>query len=241
VDSGGSGRLLGDFQLVRELGRGGMGIVFEAMQVSLGRRVALEILPTAAALDPRALSRFQIEARAAACLQHAHIVPIHAIGQVERIPYYAVQLIEGMSLARLIEEMRRLTSPPAGDESGRGDCGSVDPLLADLLSDRIDLISEAVESDSWGSGPKDAAAPSASLPAPQSCRLAGTTVIRSLRSPAYCRTVARLGIQVAEALEYAHGQGIIHRDVKPANLLLDPHGRLWVGTSGWRGCQPTAC
>lgn len=65
-----AGRRLGDFQLIGELGRGGMGVVFEAVQESLGRRVALKILPTAATLDSRARQRFQIEAQAAACLQH---------------------------------------------------------------------------------------------------------------------------------------------------------------------------
>src|SRR5262245_5841085 len=74
---------LGDFQLLREVGRGGMGIVYEAHQVSLGRRVALKVLPFAATLDPRQLQRFQNEARAAACLHPEHIVPAYAVGAGE--------------------------------------------------------------------------------------------------------------------------------------------------------------
>ena len=71
---------LGDYRLVREAGRGGMGTVYEAEQVSLGRRVALKVLPFAGALDVRHQQRFQNEARAAACLHHTNIVPVYAVG-----------------------------------------------------------------------------------------------------------------------------------------------------------------
>jgi eukaryotic-like serine/threonine-protein kinase len=67
---------LGDFRIVRVLGRGGMGVVYEALQVSLNRRVALKILPGLAAVDPSKVRRFQVEAQAAACLHHPHIVPV---------------------------------------------------------------------------------------------------------------------------------------------------------------------
>ena len=78
---------LGDFRLLREVSRGGMGVVYEAVQVSLGRRVALKVLPDAAALDPRHLQRFQVEAQAAASLNHPHIVPVFATGSTEGVPY----------------------------------------------------------------------------------------------------------------------------------------------------------
>lgn len=77
--TGGVG-VLGDFRIVREVGRGGMWVVYEAVQLSLGRRVALKVLPFAAALDPLCLARFRVEAQAAAFLQHAHIIPVHAVG-----------------------------------------------------------------------------------------------------------------------------------------------------------------
>ena len=79
--------LLGDFRLIREIGRGGMGIVYEAEQVSLERRVALKVLPLAATFDSRQKQRFQVEARAAACLHHTHIVPVHAVGSDRGVPY----------------------------------------------------------------------------------------------------------------------------------------------------------
>src|SRR6188472_4714795 len=82
---------VGDFRIVRQVGRGGMGVVYEAEQLSLGRRVALKILPLAAAMDPRALQRFQLEAQAAAWLQHPQIVPVYAVGSVNDVPYYAMQ------------------------------------------------------------------------------------------------------------------------------------------------------
>src|SRR5205823_13688278 len=88
---------LGDFRIVREVGRGGMGVVYEAQQVSLGRRVALKMLPFAAALDPKQLQRFKNEAQAAAHLHHPHIVPVYAVGCERGVHYYAMQFIEGQS------------------------------------------------------------------------------------------------------------------------------------------------
>jgi eukaryotic-like serine/threonine-protein kinase len=97
---------LGDFRLLREIGRGGMGVVYEAVQISLHRRVALKVLPFAAAFDPRQLQRFRIEAQAAAQLHHNNIVPVFAVGSERGVHYYAMQFIEGRSLAALIEELR---------------------------------------------------------------------------------------------------------------------------------------
>src|SRR5205085_11410343 len=99
---------LGDFRLLREVGRGGMGVVYEADQVSLRRRVALKVLPFAAAIDPRRLQRFQTEALAAAHVQHEKIVPVHAVGCERGAHYYAMQFIDGQSLAALIGQLRVL-------------------------------------------------------------------------------------------------------------------------------------
>ncbi len=99
---------LGDFRLLRELGRGGMGVVYMAEQLSLRRRVALKVLPFAAAVDARRLQRFKTEALAAANLQHEGIVPVHAVGCERGVHYYAMPYIEGQSLAGLIAELRLL-------------------------------------------------------------------------------------------------------------------------------------
>src|SRR6516225_3645774 len=102
---GETGRL-GDFRIVREVGRGGMGVVYEAEQVSLGRRVALKVLPFAATMDPRQLQRFHNEARAAAGLHHTNIVPVFGVGCERGVHYYAMQFIDGRTLAEFIAEQR---------------------------------------------------------------------------------------------------------------------------------------
>jgi hypothetical protein len=98
---------LGDFRLVREIGRGGMGVVYEAEQVSLGRRVALKVLPFAGTMDPRQLQRFHNEAKAAACLHHTNIVPVFAVGCERGVHFYAMQFIEGQTLAETIRQLRQ--------------------------------------------------------------------------------------------------------------------------------------
>jgi hypothetical protein len=108
---------LGDFRLIREVGRGGMGVVYEAEQISLGRRVALKVLPFAATMDPRHLQRFHNEARAAASLDHPHIVHVHAVGCERAVHYYAMQFIEGQTLAALIAQLRQQGGPAPAPEA----------------------------------------------------------------------------------------------------------------------------
>jgi len=120
------GRPLGDFRLIREIGRGGMGVVYEAEQLSLRRRVALKVLPFAAMMEPNHLQRFHNEAQAAALLHHPHIVPVYAVGSERGIHYFAMQLIQGRSLAELLqahdqdEDQQKIDtdkSPPESDDS----------------------------------------------------------------------------------------------------------------------------
>ena len=103
--------VLGDFRLLREVGRGGMGIVYEAQQISLKRRVALKVLPFAATLDAKRLQRFQNEAQAAAHLEHPHIVSVHSVGTDRGVHYYAMQFIDGQTLADIIDDLRRVARP----------------------------------------------------------------------------------------------------------------------------------
>jgi Flp pilus assembly protein TadD/serine/threonine protein kinase len=111
-------RELGDFRIVREIGRGGMGVVYEAVQLSLDRRVALKVLPFAATMDPKQIQRFQNEARAAASLEHPHIVPVYGVGCERGVHYYAMKFIDGQSLACLIQRHRAVSAsgPPQPPE-----------------------------------------------------------------------------------------------------------------------------
>ena len=204
---------LGDFRIVREIGRGGMGVVYEAVQISLGRRVALKVLPFAAALDAKHLQRFKNEAQAAAHLQHTNIVPVYYVGCERGVHYYAMQFIEGHTLATLIQELRQLAA-----REGTGSPASASAARA-LASD--------VASGRWA--PASLPAPSAEAP---TLPVAALSTERSTTNPAFFRTVAHLGVQAAEALEHAHQLGVIHRDIKPANLLVDAAGRLWVTDFG---------
>ena len=83
-----------------------MGVVYEAEQSSLGRRVALKVLPFAAVMDPKQLARFTNEARAAAALNHPNIVPVYGVGNERGVHYYSMQFINGQPLDRLIQELR---------------------------------------------------------------------------------------------------------------------------------------
>ncbi len=190
-----AGAPLGDFRIVREIGRGGMGVVYLAVQTSLGRRVALKVLPSAAAMDPRQLQRFRTEAHAAAQLHHTNIVPVHGVGCERGVHYYAMQLIEGQTLADVLRGLRRQAGLDAPEST------SADPP---------DSRNEAAATRA----------------------AAGLTTERSGRGPEFFRAAARLGVQAAEALAHAHEMGVVHRDVKPGNLLVDERGKLWVTDFG---------
>jgi serine/threonine protein kinase len=150
---------LGEFRILRELGRGGMGIVYEAEQASLKRRVALKVLPPSLGRDPKVVARFRREAEAAGRLRHPNIVPVFSVGETGGTPFFAMELVEGRS-------------------------------IADAVRDRI--------------AGKDVGLPAAGEP--------------------WRRWVVETVARVADALHYAHGQGILHRDVKPANILLENSG-----------------
>jgi hypothetical protein len=116
-------RTLGDFRILRLVGRGGMGMVYEARQISLGRTVALKTLPFAGLLDPRRLQRFQNEARAAASLEHPHIVPVYAVGVDRGVYFYAMRFLDGPNLAEIIDQWR---GPAAG--------GSIAPRITETTA-----------------------------------------------------------------------------------------------------------
>jgi serine/threonine protein kinase len=128
---------LGDFHIVREIGRGGMGVVYEAVQRSLGRRVALKVLPFAAALDARQLQRFRNEAQAAAHLHHQNIVPVYAVGAERGVHFYAMQLIEGQNLAALITALAPRTPGAPTEPYATPPLASVQPETRSALSAQL--------------------------------------------------------------------------------------------------------
>lgn len=206
--------ILGDYQIVCEIGRGGMGVVYEAQQISLGRRVALKVLPFAAMLDPRQLTRFKNEAQAAATLDHPNIVSVYAIGCDRSVHYFAMQYVAGQTLAEVIRDLRQ--------RDGLADADDRDSAtISYVLTGEPEPKTPAAE-------PHPAPASAPTVRAPQ----AAISTQRATDSKAYFQNIARLGIQAAEALDHAHQHGILHRDVKPGNLMLDATGKLWVTDFG---------
>src|SRR5262249_50839585 len=228
---------LGDYHILREIARGGMGIVYEAAQESLGRHVALKILPHFRLADPNQLLRFKREARAAAMPHHTNIVPVFGVGEHEGVHYYAMQYIQGQSLDAVLHEVKRLRGgSPAAPAPGSGhDPALAASVAAELISGRFAPPSEApAATESLApSLPADAAqgSPTTELgtsvgPSPSASSLLGRS------GSSYCKSVARIGVQAAEALAYAHHHKLLHRDIKPSNLLLDLQGTVWVTDFG---------
>ncbi len=230
------GGMLGDFRIQHQIGRGGMGLVYEAEQVSLNRRVALKVLPFAAVLDPRQLQRFKNEAQAAAALDHPNIVSVHSVGCERGVHYYAMQYIDGYTLAQVIDELRQVsesasTGEPVDHEEPHADAAS--PSARDLASGRVALSHRR---SSGGEATADDVSTGPGRGAPSMETQPGLQVDVStkvmVRSTEFFRFVANLGIQAAGALEHAHQVGIVHRDIKPSNLMVDAHGHLWVTDFG---------
>jgi serine/threonine protein kinase len=190
--------------------------------------------------DPKRRQRFKIEAQAAAQLHHPHIVPIFNVGCDQGIHYYVMQFVDGPSLAAVLRELRYGNEAP--DWVGQP--------FARVALEQTENAPTSVETLDAGRAPTVALEPSMADPDRQpamgpdtvsSQRLGLSSSSSSLTTTgigpvhhdrAFCRNVARLGAEAADALDHAHSLGILHRDIKPANLLIDPHGALWITDFG---------
>jgi serine/threonine protein kinase/tetratricopeptide (TPR) repeat protein/WD40 repeat protein len=235
---------LGEYRILREIGHGGMGVVYEAVQESLGRHVALKVLPLHGLLSPTQRERFRREAKAAARLHHTNIVPVFGVGEDDGVHYYAMQFIQGQGLDMVLEEVRRLRAgpgpaTPAGPAPGRelSECVAKGLLTGQFACPERDAA-KALAAQTASTVCARPVGPEISPDQPPTGH--GSTLLEGdgrsrltdLTESQYFRSVAQVGVQVAEALAYAHRQGILHRDIKPSNLLLDRAGTVWVTDFG---------
>jgi len=197
------------YQILREIGRGGMGIVYDAIQTKLNRPVALKVLPSMMTkISTTAVKRFRSEASAAARLHHNNIVPIYDFGESEGAYYFAMELIDGEPLHRVIHSLASGISPTAL------------PTQLTELPAKHSINHDERSADS-GENKLVACRDDDSIPSSSPAS-----------SGEYYRQVARWMRDVADALHHAHNKGIIHRDIKPANLILASDGRLMVADFG---------
>ena len=226
---------LGDFRILREIGRGGMGIVYEAWQQSLARRVALKVLPTEGmGRSQKQVERFLREAKSAGRLHHTNIVPVFGVGQHDGIYYYVMQLIEGYGLDSLLEYYQSQRDQ-AGAETNN------EMLLGNTLVSAGPSGQPTANLTRWSSENTATFAPDDAEPAPIISPVSPAESDQDDEQPVLLSTnrlqlnwqqIATIGIQVADALHYAHEHGILHRDIKPANLLIDQEHNAWITDFG---------
>jgi eukaryotic-like serine/threonine-protein kinase len=252
---------LGDYVILGRIGGGGMGVVYEAERESLKSRVALKVMHPRFRADPKYLRRFHVEARLAAGLHHTNIVGVFDYGAQDGVCFYAMQFIRGQPLDHVLADIRRLRDDSTHADGllvpdailtipGADDTLAPSVAVKGLLTGRFasaTATGEAAANDPMGAC--DLVAPeqvicrvgethqpqessSAEQPARSELSALGSSSLGGSGELRYFREIARVGAQVADALEYAHRRGVLHRDIKPSNLLLDAMGNVWVTDFG---------
>ncbi len=244
----GQPKALGDYEIVREIGRGGMGVVYEAIQRSLNRHVALKVISSLISGNSKHNSRFRREAEAAASLHHTNIVPIYGIGEDHGLQYYAMQLIDGVTLHDVIECLRNDSngSTHSGEAARRmlnrsttetvaptARFGSLTIVATDAATPMLSKMRNEATAEMDVAIPDATTLVSQSEIAQSATKANGSNAIGTPKlTREYFRNVARTIANVANALHYAHHQRVLHRDIKPANLLLDREGTVWITDFG---------
>ena len=245
---------IGDFRIIREVGRGGMGVVYEAVQESLGRHVALKVLSNRSLHNPKRLQRFNREAHAAAKLHHTNIVPVFGAGEQDDQHYLVMQFISGQGLDKVLSALRSQLSLPVDDDGPQwidsetllDDRSNPDAIAACKLARSLMSSVEPVPVQIAVTTTTDELALTQAAEAPTEERAADITADSVSNSEAdlpypifpkapgavYWQNISELAHQAADALDHAHTHGTYHRDIKPANLLLDGDGTVWIADFG---------
>ncbi|MDA0588916.1 MAG: serine/threonine-protein kinase [Planctomycetota bacterium] len=262
---------LGDFRVIREVGRGGMGVVYAAEQQSLKRFVALKVLAPSISGSENELRRFKREAEAAARLHHTNIVPVFGTGESDGLHFIVMQLVDGVPLNEAIDSVRAgvnstvragRTEVAHSDESSDEGSSTSDSFTPDMAASALltgstqrptaASVAATLKLSPTTRAPRTKnllAAPSTAAyrrPTDSSDVLSGTILSGSLQTPPaephrkvtrklgrrYWDSVAGIAAEIADALAYAHDQGVVHRDVKPSNLLFDRAGGVWITDFG---------
>lgn len=239
-----------DFQIVRRIGHGGMGIVYEAIQCSLQRPVALKVINEVASSSEQHRQRFRREAESAAGLHHTNIVPIYGIGEDHGLQYYAMQLIDGVTMAQVIQSVRLRcmnATMRVQDDTGSQTVAIsaqaatlAERLVSGKSSDRgVEQHRNSDQKSPSDGNPivrnpegKDSADRPSGIHGSELGNRTDSEDLTGVLPRHYFRNICRLMSKVANAIEYAHEAGVLHRDIKPSNLLLDHSGTIWVADFG---------
>jgi eukaryotic-like serine/threonine-protein kinase len=212
-----SGTVFDGYRIIKEIGRGGMGVVYEAEEIKLDRKVALKILLFSNLQDETRIKRFEREARAVARLQHQNIIPVYSFGHASGVFYYAMQIIEGLDLSQIMIQRGYNSSNLDVIFNSNDDYPVVDDTVEfhPLASEQSKVVTEDEKKlDKYNKHE------SFNVSSP---------LISNVES---ISDIVQMGVQVANTLEYAHNNGVLHRDIKPSNLIVDLEGKIWVADFG---------
>ncbi len=226
---------LGEFRLVRLIARGGMGEVYEAIQERLDRRVAVKIIRRGR-ISPQARERFLREQAVLARLHQTHIVPIHTTGEEGPLQYFAMQYVDGVALQHVVNWVATHHFATTDLDTPR-----LRDIAAILAQSREEVALPERDGDQATISPAIAPTPSHSeTGGPTSSNPVGSihqgvSDVRPRLSMRYLQSTVRVMADAADAIHHAHSVGILHRDVKPSNIMIDTGGQCWIIDFGLAG------